>query len=220
MKKDKRNVLIFIVIMFLVVAISYFMYLLNVPSKFESYFKNMRASVNKNINASDRPIITEIVNSSGGNMVNTDVVITINATSKYNISKIEYSYDLKSWKNINETFDKKQTSVKLIFTKTMDKKIYFRVTNSYGYKSYAYETTIKIDKMLPSIDLIFDDKDVLINAKDNAGLFSLQYSNDKLNWDEEVLIAEDITIRKPRFDYKYVRAIDVNGNISDIKIIW
>ena len=74
--------------------------------------------------------------------------------------------------------------------------------------------------MLPSIDLVFDDKDVLINAKDNAGLFSLQYSNDKLNWDEEVLVAEDITIRKPRFDYKYVRAIDVNGNISDIKIIW
>ena len=49
----------------------------------------------KNVNYSDLPVITSIINSSGEEYTNSDVAIIVNAEGKYDLKKLEYSFDLR-----------------------------------------------------------------------------------------------------------------------------
>ena len=140
MKKDKRNILIFVVIVLIVIFISYFVFSSGITDKLKASAQGMKASVDRDVNKSDLPIINEVINSSGENLVNTNVSLIINTSSKYNIKKVEYSFDLKNWKIIEEDINKKEASVRLNFSKTMKESVYIRVENDHGYKSYPYET--------------------------------------------------------------------------------
>lgn len=216
MQKDKKNILIFIVVLLIIIFISYFMFKSGTTSKIKGSLDGLTASVVE-ANPSDLPIINFVVNSSGEQFVNTDVAITINASSKYNINKVEYSYDLKNWKEVKEKINNKEINAKIIFTKTMNKQLYIKVTNEKGYSSYAYETKVKIDKENPLLNYDKDGSDIIINASDNIKLSTIQYSNDKISWDEEEFSGKSIILRKKDFKYKYIRVVDSVGNVSKIK---
>lgn len=219
MQKDKRNVLIFIVVLVIIIFASYFIFTSGITTKIKGSVESLTATVDQDVNASDLPVINYVINSSGENLVNTDVALTINAISEYNINKIEYSFDLENWNEVKDEINDKEINYKLIFTKTSNRKVYIRVINEKGYKSYAYETKVMIDKEKPEISVDHKDNEVLITATDENGLSSIQYSNDKENWVEDETAGEEVTLRKNNFEYKYIRAVDSVGNISKIKEI-
>lgn len=219
MQKDKRNVLIFIIVLVIIVFASYFIFTSGTTNKIKGSVERLTATVDQDVNASDLPVINYVVNSSGENLVNTDVAITVNASSMYNINKVEYSFDLDNWQEVKDNINDKEVSVKIVFTKTTNKKVYIRVINEKGYKSYAYETIVNIDKEKPNLSFAQKDNDVLITVSDNIGLSAIQYSNDKINWDEEEMTGEKVTLTKNNFGYKYIRVVDSVGNISNVKEI-
>ncbi len=219
MRKEKRNILIFVIVLLSIIIISYFIFLSGITNKIRANVQSLASTMNNNINTSELPIIDEVVNSSGNQLVNTDVLLLIDASSKYNINKVQYSFDLKNWKDVKEKNNGKKISAKLVFSKTMNKKVYIRVQNDHGYKSYAYETVVNIDKDVPKLIFKKESNNVTIRAIDNVNLSNIQYSNDKLNWDSEKTTGEEVTIRKENFKYKYIRVIDSAGNISKIKEI-
>ncbi len=216
MKKDKKNVIILAVIIIMVIVMSYLIFIYGLTDKLKGSVERLTAEVSEG-NISDLPVINYVVNSSGEKLVNTDVALTINATSKYNIDKIEYSFDLENWQEVKDDINGNEINYKLIFTKTNNRKVYIRVQNEKGYKSYAYETIVNIDKEKPDLSFAKKDNEVLITVTDNIGLSAIQYSNDKVNWNEEEVTGEKVSVTKDNFDYKYVRVIDSVGNISEIK---
>lgn len=219
MQKDKRNILIFIVVLVIIVFASYFIFTSGTTTKIKGSVERLTATIDQDVNASDLPVINYVVNSSGENLVNTDVAITVNASSIYKINKVEYSFDLDNWQEVKEDINDKEVSVKIVFNKTINKKVYIRIINEKGYSSYAYETIVNIDKEKPTLDLEKNNENIVIKANDNVGLSSIQYSNDKENWEDEDISGEEITLTKSNFEYKYVRAVDSVGNISKIKEI-
>ena len=212
MKKDKRNVLILISILVVIVFTSYFIFSSGITNKLSANVLNDDLS-----SIANYPVINLVVNSSGEKYVNDDVTITVNASSYFNITNLEYSFDLKNWKTIYNNIGSKKINKKITFSKTMNETLYIRVINEKGYKSYAYKTFVKIDKVKPSLKIVTDNDSVVINTQDNVGLSSVQYSNDLVNWQEESIDGEKIILRKENFDYKYIRVVDIVGNISDIK---
>lgn len=216
MKKDKRNFWILVIIIIIIILISYFIFSFGITDK-------LRGSVIQNDNVSivvdDYPRITSVINSSGEKYVNTDIAIIVNASSKYNINKLEYSFDLKKWFNINKKLNSKEINEKIVFSKNMNENLYIRVINEKGLKSYSYKTVLKIDKQIPNIKIIKDNNDIIINANDNVSLSSIQYSNDLMSWAEEEISGNVLTLRKENFSYKYVRVVDTVGNISQVENI-
>lgn len=219
MKKDKRNILILVTIVVLVVIISYFIFKIGLTDRLKASVQSLSAVTNDEVNASDLPIINNVINSSGETLVNTDVALIIDASSNYNITNLEYSVDLKSWKKIKGDFNDKEVSAKLVFSKTMNETIYIRATNDHGYSSYAYATKVMIDKEEPSLKVTKSSSDIIIKASDNDELASVQFSTDKLNWTDEEVSGESITLRKQLNGEKYIRVVDKVGNISNIKEI-
>lgn len=219
MKKDKRNVLILIVIVALVIILSYLIFASGLTGRLRANIEGLNAKTNDEVKASDLPIIASVINSSGETLVNTDVALIINAYSNYKITDLEYSKDLKSWKKIKGDFNDKEISSKLIFSKTMNETIYIRATNDHGYSSYAYATKVMIDKEKPNLKVTESSSEIVIKASDNVELSSIQFSTDKLNWSDEEISGESITLRKKLGDYSYVRIVDSVGNISEEKKI-
>lgn len=219
MRKDKRNILIFVIVLIVIVIISYLMFSSGITSKLKANAQGLTAGLDNNVKATDLPVINEVVNSSGSKLVNTDVALIVSASSNHNINKVEYSYDLKNWKEVKEKVDDKEITTKIVFSKTMNKKVYIRVQNNRGYKSYAYYATVNIDKEIPTLRIKKEGNGVVIYAKDNIGLSSVQYSNDKLNWVSQRVSGEEVVLRKENFDYKYTRVVDTVGNISEVKSV-
>lgn len=220
MKKDKRNIIILFLIMIVIVLTSYFLFVNGTTNKIKASLNKLEANVNNNANTSDYPVITMVINSSGEKLVNEDVAITVIAESTYKIDKIYYSYDKQKWyDNVYEADFGKNANIRLAFDKTMDDVLYIKVENEKGYQSYVYETRINIDKEKPTLELNKNNESIIISATDNVGLASIQYSNDKENWDNEDISGEKITITKNDFAYKYIRVVDSAGNISKIKEI-
>ena len=162
-------------------------------------------------------LIKSVINSSGNSVVNSNVVLNVTASSIYKITKVEYSFDLKDWKKISGNFNRNNIDAKIIFTKTMDKKIYIRVTNDHGYRSYPYKTSVKIDKESPVIEIGDFESDTVIKVKDNVEISSIQCSSDKLNWEDFDVSGQEVTITKTLSSGTYLRAVDSVGNISKIK---
>lgn len=217
MKKDKRNILILIVVIIVVILMSYLLFFSGLTDKLKANVQGLDASINNNVNPSDLPKIDNLINSSGENIVNTDVAITINASSIYNIKNIEYSYDLKHWKNIKGDYNKKEVSAKLVFSNTMNEEVYIRVMNERGYKSYAIKTLVNIDKEIPKLIVGPNGNDTVIKASDNVGVTSVQYSSDKLNWEDIEVSGESIVLTRNFNKETYIRVVDEVGNISKIK---
>ena len=127
-------------------------------------------------------------------------------------------YDNKKWySNVYEANYGKEANIKLLFTKTMNKKVYIKVENEKGYQSYAYQAMVKIDKKAPNIKVNKNNNFIMIYLTDNVGLSSVQYSFDGINWDDKEISGKKVTLKKEDFEYKYVRTIDLSGNISDVK---
>lgn len=218
MKKDRRNILILFLIIMVMILTSYFLFVSGTTSKIKASLNKMESNFNEEPNVSDYPIITMVINSSGEKLVNEDVAITIKANSNYKIDKIYYSYDKEKWYNdAYETIYGKAANFKLLFTDTMNKMVYIKVENEKGYQSYVYETRINIDKNIPDIKVRGNGKEITISLTDNVGLSSIQYSLDGINWDEEEISGKKVTLRKENFKYKFIRTVDLSGNISDIK---
>lgn len=218
MKKDRRNILILFLIIMVMILTSYFLFVSGTTSKIKASLNKMESNFNEEPNVSDYPIITMVINSSGEKLVNEDVAITIKANSNYKIDKIYYSYDKEKWYNdAYETMYGKAANFKLLFTDTMNKMVYIKVENEKGYQSYVYETRINIDKNIPDIKVRGNGKKITISLTDNVGLSSIQYSLDGINWDEEEISGKKVTLRKENFEYKFIRTVDLSGNISDIK---
>lgn len=218
MKKDRRNILILFLIIMVMILTSYFLFVSGTTSKIKASLNKMESNFNEEPNVSDYPIITMVINSSGEKLVNEDVAITIKANSNYKIDKIYYSYDKEKWYNdAYETMYGKEANFKLLFTDTMNKMVYIKVENEKGYQSYVYETRINIDKNIPDIKVRGNGKEITISLTDNVGLSSIQYSLDGINWDEEEISGKKVTLRKENFEYKFIRTVDLSGNISDIK---
>ena len=111
MKKNKIYILVAICIVVVTIFCSYLL--------FNNGFTNkILANVANSINAveyddggksnyNNYPIIDNVFNSSGENLVNTDVALTINASSRYNITNVKYSFDLEKWFDIDKDFNNK-----------------------------------------------------------------------------------------------------------------
>jgi hypothetical protein len=217
MKKDKKNLFIFIIIIVCVIVFSYFLFFSGITEKLRASATGITASVDKDVKKEDLPVINSVINSSGNSVVNSNVVLNVTASSIYKITKVEYSFDLKDWKKISGNFNRNNIDAKIIFTKTMDKKIYIRVTNDHGYRSYPYKTSVKIDKESPVIEIGDFESDTVIKVKDNVEISSIQCSSDKLNWEDFDVSGQEVTITKTLSSGTYLRAVDSAGNISKIK---
>lgn len=217
MKKDKKNLFIFIIIIVCVIVFSYFLFFSGITEKLRASATEITANVDKDVKKEDLPVIKSVINSSGNSVVNSNVVLNVTASSIYKITKVEYSFDLKDWKKISGNFNRNNIDAKIIFTKTMDKKIYIRVTNDHGYRSYPYKTSVKIDKESPVIEIGDFESDTVIKAKDNVEISSIQCSSDKLNWEDFDVSGQEVTITKTLSSGTYLRAVDSAGNISKIK---
>ncbi len=217
MKKDKKNLFIFIIIIVCVIVFSYFLFFSGITEKLRASATGITANVDKDVKKEDLPVIKSVINSSGNSVVNSNVVLNVTASSIYKITKVEYSFDLKNWKKISGNFNRNNIDAKIIFTKTMDKKIYIRVTNDHGYRSYPYKTSIKIDKESPVIEIGDFESDTVIKVKDNVEISSIQCSSDKLNWEDFDVSGQEVTITKTLSSGTYLRAVDSVGNISKIK---
>ncbi len=217
MKKDKKNLFIFIIIIVCVIVFSYFLFFSGITEKLRASATGITANVDKDVKKEDLPVINSVINSSGNSVVNSNVVLNITASSIYKITKVEYSFDLKNWKKISGNFNRNTIDAKIIFTKTIDKKIYIRVTNDHGYRSYPYKTSVKIDKESPVIEIGNFESDTVIKVKDNVEISSIQYSFDKLNWEDFDVSGQEVTITKTLSSGTYLRAVDSAGNISKIK---
>lgn len=217
MKKDKKNLFIFIIIIVCVIVFSYFLFFSGITEKLRASATGITANVDKDVKKEDLPVINSVINSSGNSVVNSNVVLNVTASSIYKITKVEYSFDLKDWKKISGNFNRNNIDAKIIFTKTMDKKIYIRVTNDHGYRSYPYKTSVKIDKESPVIEIGDFESDTVIKVKDNVEISSIQCSSDKLNWEYFDVSGQEVTITKTLSSGTYLRAVDSVGNISKIK---
>ena len=209
----KKYIFAFVIIIILIMGISYFTFTSGITKKVVASLRASAVQKKENPGVYNMPVITNVINSSGENFVNTDIAIIINATSNYNIKYIKYSYDMKKWKTI-DGFDSKEITHKLVFKKSINKKLYIKVENEKGYASYPYKTVVKIDKKKPKLSYNNND----LKLTDNYGLKYIQYSNDKLKWETEDIAGKKLIIDK-KIEYKYVRAVDIAGNISKINKI-
>lgn len=216
MNKDKRYVIVLFLIILVIVLSSYLLFISGTTNKIKASLNKLSASVNDG-NVSDYPVIKMVINSSGEKLVNEDVAITIISESIYKVDKVYYSYDKQKWYNqVDEALFGKESNVRLVFNKTMNENIYIKVENEKGYQSYIYETKVNIDKEKPKI---IENKNNEIKVLDNVSLFSIQYSNDGINWEENLISDNSVVIDKTEINYSYIRAVDKAGNISEIKRI-
>lgn len=220
MRKTKRNIIIFIVVIIALVAFSYYLFKSGATDKIKGQINKMTAVISPAKGPDDYPVIKFVFNSSGEKMVNNDVSLTIDVVSKYKVTNVSYSFDKKTWYDaINEFKYGNNVSEKITFTKTMNKTVYLRAENEKGYQSYYYETKVMIDKERPVVKVRQKNDKILISASDNVGVSRIQYSNDKLNWIDASPNTNKVMINKSELGYSYVRAVDVTGNISMVKKI-
>lgn len=213
MKKEKRNILILSFVIILVIIFSYLMFISGTTNKLKASI-NKQKKFNKDVNASFYPVIKMVINSSGESLVNSDVALNIIGESIYNIDNVYYSYDGKKWYNNYYSFSSgKKANIKLVFKKSMNKKVYIKIENEMGYQSYPYETTINIDKEKPVIKI--NTNDILVS--DNYDLSSILLSNDNVNFEEIKISGKKYTLNINEINYNYIKAVDKAGNISDLK---
>lgn len=99
------------------------------------------------ITKTSKPIIINIINSSGEEKVNEDVVVFIDVMDTSKIKNIEYSLDTINWRSVDSiTKDNDIMTGKVVFTKNMKKTVYVRAINEYNNVSDYKTTKVIIEK--------------------------------------------------------------------------
>lgn len=226
MKKVIKFMLIALLIIF-VIEFSDFLYKSGYTDKALVYFKKAYASVmNIPINSNDYPIIKFISNSSGETLTNDDVVILIEAEDSEYINNFYYSFNKKDWySDFNDIKLGDNASAKLVLNTTMNRTIYFYVTNSKLNKSYVFSTKVVIDKQNPKLTYEVDYgqvKTIYVTSTDNNEIKKIQYSYDNMIWYDNFEYKYYSLSKK--LDGKitcllnnkiYLRSVDKVGNISE-----
>ena len=200
MRKYGINMFIIVLILIFVIFTSYMLYSYGITDK-----------VSANIEGYTH-VVKDVNYSSGEEYTNSDVAIIVNIEGKYDLKKLEYSFDLKNWHIIKNNISKKSYTGKIVFDKTTNKTVYIRVIDTKGYQSYAHHTKVMIDKEKPSIVLNGNT----LSVQDNTLVSYIQYSNDLKTWDEVLVSGSDVKINIENYDYKYFRCVDKVGNISKV----
>ncbi len=214
----KKNIIVLVILILMAIFISYFMFASGVTNKLKGELSGIFKD--KTRYTSSLPVITFVANSSGERLVNDDVAITVNAISNSKITSVEYSLDRVKW--IKASFEEENgvINAKITFKNSMNSDVYIKVKNEDGNQSYYYKTRVMIDKEKPIISVDSTPYSTVINLSDNFGLSYLQYSNDKLNWENEELSGDTMmSVNKLNLDFSYVRVVDKAGNISDVKMV-
>ncbi|HOZ54055.1 MAG TPA: hypothetical protein PKY25_01840 [Bacilli bacterium] len=228
MKKLIRLLFITLLIIF-AIEFSDFLYKSGYTDKALGYLKKTYASIlNLPINTNDYPVIKSISNSSGGKLINDDVVILIEAIDKEGIANFYYSFNKKDWySDFNYIKINKKAEAKLVFNSTMDKTVYFYVTNNKLNKSYIFSTKVLIDKDKPKLtyEVSYDNniKRIYATAIDNYEMKKMQYSYDSKIWYDDYEYKYyslnkklDGKLVKSINQKIYIRAVDKVGNISKV----
>lgn len=145
MVKTRRNFLLLIMLLIISVVSCFTLIQTGALKKIEGNVSNIIKKENYNV----KPKITMLINSSGENKVDGDVVLTIDATSDVKISKIEYSTDKENWLESDDlTYDKEADKYisRIIFTKNINKTVYVRAVDEYDNESYYQSTVVNIEK--------------------------------------------------------------------------
>ncbi len=145
MVKTRRNFLLLIMLLIISVVSCFTLIQTGVLNKIEGNVSNAIEKEDYNI----KPKITMLINSSGENKVNEDVVLTIDAMSDVKIDKIEYSMDKENWLESDDlTYDKEKDKYisRIIFTKNINKTVYVRAVDEYNNVSYYQSTVVNIEK--------------------------------------------------------------------------
>ncbi len=215
MKKYKKNIIVLFLIIIVIVLASYFLFISGTTNKIKANLNKLESNISKG-NISYYPVITMVINSSGEKVVNEDVSVIVIAKSTYKIDKLYYSYDMKNWyDDVYEADFGNNANIKLVFDKTMNETLYIKVENEKGYQSYVYKTKINIDKQNPKIEI--NNNKIIVS--DNEYLSNIQYSNDKINWIDNIVSSNLKEINKDEIEYLYMRVVDTAGNISKTKRI-
>lgn len=216
MGKNKKNFIIICFVFIFVVALSYLMFESGITSKLKANVNNV--VITSNLTPADLPIITLVVNSTGEKITNGEASVTIFAESTHKINKVYYSYDLSKWySDVFEMNEGTNFNAKLIFKEDINTNLYIKVENEVGLVSYPYETSINLDNVAPTLDVYEENKEIYINANDYNGISKIEYSKDGITWIENKFneLTVNITENKKKFKYKYIRAVDTAGNISE-----
>ena len=220
MKRAKTNIIIILLVIFIVIFTSYGIYKSGFTNKIKASLNRLTSKMDDEVLVGNYPKINLLINSSGEKMVNEDISVTVFATSNCKIDRLYYSYNLKKWYVFDNFKHGKNIKAKLTFKKNINSKLYIRVENEKGYKSYASKTSLKIDKKKPKINIRKSSDHIIITASDNTGLLKVGYSKDGENFDYEDLDeGKKTTFSKKYNDYKYVCVVDIAQNISKIKEI-
>lgn len=225
MKKIIKFMLITLLVIF-TIEFSDFLYKSGYTDKALVYLKKTYASVmNIPVDTNDYPVIKSISNSSGEVLTNDDVVILIEAEDDEYINNFYYSFNKKDWySDFNDIKLGSKATAKLVLTSSMNKTIYFYVTNNKLNKSYIFSTKVLIDKELPKLTYEVDYssiKTIYATATDNNEIKKIQYSYDNMTWYDNFEY-KYYSLSK-RLDGKitcilnqkiYIRAVDRVGNIS------
>ncbi len=226
MKKVIKFLFISLLVIF-AIEFSDFLYKSGYTDKAVAYLKKSYASVlNLPVNTKDYPVIKSISNSSGEQLTNDDIAIFIEAKDAESITNFYYSFNKKDWySDFNDIKLGKVATAKLVLNTTMNRSVYFYVTNSKLNKSYIFSTKVLIDKAIPKLtyEIGYDTniKRIYATAIDNYEMKKLQYSYDSKIWYDDF----DYTYYSlnKKLDGKliralnqkvYIRAVDKVGNIS------
>ena len=147
MSKTKKQTVLFIIIMILIVLFMGYLMSKDVISKVSSSMNKLKGNYVENKRTYNKPVIFSIINSSGEEKVKEDVALIISVKDDYGIKDIEYSLDNKNWKSIKNV--KKQDNVytgKVVFSKNINKEVYIRAVNKHSIISDYIKTRVIIDK--------------------------------------------------------------------------
>ena len=215
MRKEKRNIIILICCSIAIIFISYIMVSSGFTNKLFASVNKLTATVNDSNLSSDYPVIKMVINSTGEEITNGTAAITVFAEGRYKIDKLYYSFDNINWTDKNTSIiPGNNMEGKIVFNDTKYSKLYLIVENEKGYKSYSYETVLYLDNSLPNININKEQGKYFIKLSDDYELKYIQYSNDLNNWHSEEISGKMVTLLRNDIPYKYIRVVDLAGNIS------
>lgn len=146
MQKTRKNILVFIILIVFVGIVTYVLYSAGFTKKVLASIENLKGEALLEQKVYSKPEILTIINTSGEKKVNEDVVLFIDVLSDSNV-KIEYSYDMKKWKSVNDvTKDNDVYTGRMVFKKNIQSLVYFRAINEQNKVSDYKKTKVIIDK--------------------------------------------------------------------------
>lgn len=147
MQIKTKNIGIFIVLILFSIFLAFFLLESGFIETFENNIKKLSGNVLTAEQQNDKPKIDIIINSSGENEVDEDVLIIVGVTDKAKVTKIEYSYDKQRWFEIEDLkYEDNKYIARQVFSDNMNEELFIRAINEYGNTSYYKSTIVNINK--------------------------------------------------------------------------